>query len=273
MKPDLSALKKVGASMGEEVRKHAPTILSVSACFGLGLTVIFTAKATPKAIEILNERDQKLKELEESVDAKTDVKEVKKERIKVHATTAIEMAPVVAPAVTSGLFTVGCIVGADRINVNRLAAVSAGYDILKDSFNRYKKANEADVGEKKAKEIEMEAAKTRINDPTLSEEYMISTGFGNLIYLDAISGRYFRSSKSAIERAVNIVNNGVNNFMFVSLNEFYANLGLPGISIGDEFGWNDVPLSVVYGYTETPSGEHCIVIDYDISVRHRFGDY
>lgn len=273
MKPDLSGLKKVGATMGEEVRKHAPTILSVGACFGLGLTVIFTAKATPKAIEILKERDEKLSNLEKEADESTDSKEIGKNRLKVHAETVIEMAPIVAPALTSGLFTVGCIVGADRINVNRLAAMSAGYDILKDSFNRYKKANLEAVEEKKEREVEIAAAQSKTSDTTLSEDFMINTGFGNQIYLDAISGRYFRANKSAIERAVNIVNNGINNFMFVSLNEFYANLGIPAIKIGDEWGWNDVPLTVVYSYTETPSGDHCIVIDYDISIRHRFGDY
>lgn len=273
MKPDVSKLTALANPVREGVRKHAPTILSFSAVVGLGATVIFAVKATPKATEIIEERNRKLKELEENAGEKTEPKELRKEKLKVHAETAIELAPVVGPAVTTGLFTTLCIIGADRINVGRIANLSAGYDILKDSFIRYKKSNVAEIGEKKEHETELKAAQSRIDDSTLSEEFTINTGYGNIIYFDAITGRYFRSSKQAIERAVNHVNKGITDFMFVSLNEFYYELGVPQVKLGDEFGWNDVPLEVTYNYTETPSGEHAIVIDYDISLRHRFGDY
>ena len=272
MKPDLKALRKVGIVVEEGVRKHAPTILSATAVLGLGITVIFTVKAVPRATEILEERDKKLKEVKEKEKEESNPKEQKKDLVKVHAETAIELAPVVAPAVTSAVFTIACIVGADRINVSRLAAASVGYDILKDSFNRYKKANETVVGEKQAREVEIASAQSKVTDASLAEEYMISTGLGNTIYFDCLTGRYFRCSKTAIENAVNIVNSGINNFMFVSLNEFYYNLRIPGVKMGDEWGWNGVPLYVTYSYTETPSGEHAIAIDYDISLRHRFGD-
>lgn len=67
---------------------------------------------------------------------------------------------------------------------------------------------------------------------------IIQTGHGNDIFLDGWSGRRFYSDINFIKKVVNDSNYQLMNDMYISLNEFYANLGLPSIDSGHSLGWN-----------------------------------
>lgn len=67
---------------------------------------------------------------------------------------------------------------------------------------------------------------------------IIQTGHGNDIFLDGWSGRRFYSDINFIKKVVNDCNYQLMNDMYISLNEFYANLGLPSIDSGHSLGWN-----------------------------------
>jgi hypothetical protein len=60
--------------------------------------------------------------------------------------------------------------------------------------------------------------------------------------------------------------------MYISLNEFYYEIGLNPISIGDDIGWN-----IDRGYIElnfssqlTDDGNPCLVIDYQVAPRYEY---
>ena len=60
--------------------------------------------------------------------------------------------------------------------------------------------------------------------------------------------------------------------MYISLNEFYYEIGLNPISIGDDLGWN-----IDHGYIElsfssqlTDDGNPCLVIDYQVTPRYEY---
>ena len=62
--------------------------------------------------------------------------------------------------------------------------------------------------------------------------------------------------------------------MYVSLNDFYYEVGLDNIKIGDELGWNidngyiDLSFSSQLASDRTPS----LVIDYSIAPRYNFSE-
>ena len=91
------------------------------------------------------------------------------------------------------------------------------------------------------------------------------------MFYDAYSGRYFKSTVNKIDRVVNELNYTLLREMCVSLNEFYAGIGLEGISLGDQLGWNEQrQIEVHYGSRVTEEGRACIVLDFVIEPTERW---
>ena len=98
------------------------------------------------------------------------------------------------------------------------------------------------------------------------------TGGGETRCYDVLFGRYFKSDRNKIERAVNELNRRMLTDQFVSLNEFYYEIGLPGIKIGDELGWN-----IEKGYIDIQFGSHlsedgtpCLAIVYTVGPQYGY---
>lgn len=109
-------------------------------------------------------------------------------------------------------------------------------------------------------------AKEKIVKNPVREVILTEKG-GNTICYDAISGRYFKSDRDTINRAVNELNRQMRDGMYVTLNEFYYALGLDGTKLGDDLGWN-----IEKGYIELDFSSHldangtpCLVIDYRVA--------
>lgn len=63
--------------------------------------------------------------------------------------------------------------------------------------------------------------------------------------------------------------------MYISLNDFYYEIGLRGISIGDDIGWD-----IDRGYIDldfssqlAEDGVPCLVIDYGVAPRYGYKHY
>lgn len=265
------SLKRIYHEVAEEVREKSPRILAGGAIVGLGASVYFAWKARPKCDEILAERKKRLEEVRAEY---SDPDEVKKETARVNIDTAGKMVGTLAPVVVSVGLTGASIIAADRINYRRLVAATTMYDISNEALMMYKKKMKDVVGEEKAEEVKKKVTDEIMAENPVNDRTIIDTGKGDLIYMDVYTGRYFRSSKVAIESAVNDINYQLVGDMFVSLNEFFDRIGLPGVKLGDQFGFdvNKGMLHVDYTYGETPDGNHCILIDYDVYTRYRFGD-
>jgi len=88
-------------------------------------------------------------------------------------------------------------------------------------------------------------------------------GEGDVLFYDAYSGRYFKSTVNKIDRVVNELNYTLLREMCVSLNEFYAGIGLEGISLGDQLGWNEQrQIEVHYGAQVSDDGKAVVVVDF-----------
>lgn len=98
-------------------------------------------------------------------------------------------------------------------------------------------------------------------------EVILTEKGGNTICYDVISGRYFKSDRDKISRVVNELNRRMRDEMYITLNDFYYELGLDGTKMGDMLGWN-----IDKGYIELAFSSHldandtpCLVIDYQVA--------
>ncbi|MDE5977047.1 MAG: hypothetical protein K2G70_01075 [Turicibacter sp.] len=246
-------------------KKNAPAILAGVAAVGLVITAISAYKAGIKASDVLLEHDVKIKKAEN-----------KEEEATIYKETAKKMAPIVAGPILVGAASVGCIFGSLSVSRRRIAALSAAYSIsenaLKDLDGQMKKI----LGDKKAREVKDAATKEKLRkDEPIKDSTVIITGNGDVLCKDMYSGRYFTSNGEKIGRAINWASNEVRVGMYVSLNEFYDQLDLPRIPLGDDLGWNADDLNggslpITYTAILTEDDRPCLCVESLAGVRQDY---
>lgn len=206
------------------MKEHSPELLISAGIVGMVSSTVLAVKATPKALELMENKKEDL-----GVTYLT-----KKEAIEAAWKEYI-------PSAGLGLISGACIILGTSTNMKRNTALATVYAISENTLKEYKKQTKAVVGEEKAREIDSAVAKARIKEKTVIEvkdsEYIHSTGNGDTLIYDSLSGRYFRSSANAVERAVNAFNKKLLDDYTGSLNEFYNELDIPTIGAGNMIGW------------------------------------
>ena len=246
--------------LNHQISKHSPAILIFLGITGMASTVIMACKATPKAKYILDELHEEQEEYEEvnskPVQFAKDVRAV---------------APVYAPAVLMGGISVACIIGSYSISSKRLAALATAYSISERTLHEYQKKVVETLGEKKEERIRDEIAKDRVRDNPPDSNEVIMTDGGDMLCYDSVFGRYFKSNINVIRRAESILNRRLISEMYVSVNDYFEEVGLPTTKMGNELGWNvDHLIGFSFSSILTENDQTCLVIDYDICPRYDF---
>jgi hypothetical protein len=175
-------------------------------------------------------------------------------------------AKIYAPPAIAILATGACIVGAHSISVKRESSLLLAYEGTRQMYDRYRSTVQERLGPEEKQISEKAASKAQ---PAPRET--IVYGEGDCLFYDAYSGRYFKSTVNKIDRVVNELNYTLLREMCVSLNEFYTGIGLEGISLGDQLGWNEQrQIEVHYGSRVTDEGRACIVLDFVIEPTERW---
>lgn len=250
--------KEMINEVGGATKKNAPTILTAFGIVGFITTVSFAIKATPKA-ELLIDR---------AIQEKAIIADTPEEDVEL---TKMEMVKAVAvaywPTAVMGLLSIAAIVSSDYISERRTTAVAAAYTLSEKALETFQQKTIEKIGQKTVDEIHSEIASDELKDNPHSTCQLLVTGKGKTICYDSLSGRYFMSDRSTIQSAVNKINEQLLEEMYVSLNEFYGEIGIPDISIGNTLGWDiqtDGQLKVKYLTKLTDDGEPCLVIKYDV---------
>jgi hypothetical protein len=176
------------------------------------------------------------------------------------------------PAVGLGAVSVVAIIGANRIDTRRAAALAAAYSLSEKAFAEYKEQIVAKAGPKKEATVRDSMAQARVdkNPPPAS----LIVGDGNVLCQDSISGRYFESKLEDIRRIENDLTREILDDGMVSLSDVYGRLGLETTAISDELGWNsDHRLEIVFSTALTPDGRPCAVMDFEPLPRAKFYRY
>ena len=255
-----TAVTKFFKNMQTKVTQYSPEILTGIGIAGMVTTTVLAVKATPKAMQLIEDfKEQVLLEDEEI----TPIDAVK-----------VAWKPYV-PAVVTGVFSTACLIGANSVNARRNAALATAYKISETAFSDYKAKVIETIGEKKEQAVRDSVAKERVEKNPVSKNEVIITEKGNTICYDAISGRYFKSDIDKIKKAQNVLNHQLLTSDYVSLNEFYNELGMDNTRLGDELGWNVVNglIEIQFSSTIAEDGTPCIVIDYNIAPNRHYNRY
>nr|DAO93536.1 MAG TPA: hypothetical protein [Caudoviricetes sp.] len=176
--------------------------------------------------------------------------------------------------VITGTLSIACLIGASSVNAKRNAALATAYTLSESALKDYQGKVVEMFGEKKHETVKDAIAKDKIEkNPVVTREIII-TEKGNTLCYDAISGRYFKGDIDKIKKAECELNRRMRDEMYVSLNDFYYEVGLDNIKIGDELGWNidNGYIDLSFSSQLTSDGTPCLVIDYSIAPRYNFSE-
>lgn len=264
----MDTIKNYFDSFLKFTNRNTPTILTGLGILGLFETGVMAYKAGPKGKEIMDAKRKDLRDV--SPGDKAAKHAVMGEIIK-------EMTPVVGPPIAMGVATGACILGANHVSSRRIAALSAAYTLTETALKDYKQKTLEMVGEKKAQNIREAIAKDKVvkNPPKKKDENLVIVGDGNCLCYDSYSGRYFQSNAQKIDAAINKITYEIQNCMYMSLNEFWDEIGLSRLPMGDDFGWNiddciNGRVPITRTAILTPDDRPCLCIDYDIHLRQDF---
>ena len=171
---------------------HSPAILTAVAVTGTVTTAYLTGRATVKAVEILNE-ERSQQAYQGRVQIQHHEQILLTDREKVALTWRLYI-----PAVSTGLLTVTCIIGANRIGTRRAAAVAAAYTLSEKAFVEYRDKVVEKLGEKKEQDLRDELAQDKVTrNPGNSSQLVIVDGKSVLCH-EAYTGRYFISDMETL---------------------------------------------------------------------------
>ena len=252
-KPNLANLM---SNTRQFVSKRSPEILTGIGIAGMITTTVLAVRATPKALQLIEEKKN-----EDWVDELSPLEVVK---------TAWK--PYV-PAAVTGITSVACLIGASSVNAKRNAALATAYKLSETALTEYREKVIETIGEKKEKTVRDKVAEERVKKNPVSKSEVIITNNGTTLCFDPISARYFKSSIDKIKRAENELNKQMLHDIsgYVSLNDFYDELGLDHTSVGDELGWNvDRLIDISFSSQLNDNGEPSVVLDYLVAPKYDF---
>ena len=240
------------------VKKNASTILTVAGGAGVVATAVLAAKATPKAMRVLEE-----------------AKEEKQEDLTVLEKVQIA-GPAYIPAIVTGAATIACIFGANILNQRQQAALMSAYALLDNSYKEYRAKVTEIYGKEADIQIKDEIAKDKLNDKD------ISVGEGKQLYFDEYSSRYFEATTEDMLRVENKMNRALQETAGLYLNDYYELIGLDPTDYGDFMGWSSCELydmswstwfSFDYRKVVLDDGLQCIIVSFEFEPTFDFENY
>ena len=254
-KPNINEAFK---SLKRSTSKYSPQILTGLGIAGVVTTTVLAIKATPKAVKLVEEEAYERKE-------ELTPMEVVKVTWKCYIPTAVSMAT-----------SITCLICANSVNTKRNAALAAAYKISETAFIEYKDKVVETIGEKKEKTVREKIAEDKVKNNPPTQNTIIMTDSGAELFLEPVSGRYFKSDMEKIRRIENECNkkmlHDINGYM--SLNDFYDELGLEHSSIGYELGWNSYNLlEIDYIPQLLEDDKLCVVLEYTTGPKYDYMDF
>ena len=227
-------------------RSHSPEILTGFGIVGVISTAYLTGKAAYKSAEVLSDTDRHVDRKERF---KHDIKVVWKLYI---------------PATATGVVTIGCIFGSQRVNVRRAAAAAAAYSVAERGFAEYKERIVEKFGEGPEQKIRDKIVQDRVEKKPVGSNEIVMLQTGHVLCCELFTHRYFRSDMETLKKAENEVNQRIFSDLYVMLSEFYDQIGLPHTSHSDYVGWDSgKPLELRFSTVLSETGEPCLAFDYN----------
>lgn len=252
-------LKRTIKSAERVLTKYSPGILTGIGIAGMIGATFMAVKATPKALYLI---------------------EAKKEEAEVEELTTVETIKTCwkcyIPSTLTTVLSAACLIGASTVSAKRNAALATAYSISEAALREYQEKVVEVIGEKKEKAVRDAVAKDQIErDPVTKSEVVIIDSNSNTLCYEPLSGRYFKSTIDKIKKAEIKLDRQMIQEMYVSLNDFYWEIGLDGTDLGDKMGWNLSKgyMDLSFSSQLADDGTPCAVIVYGIPPVYDYQNY
>ena len=176
----VTSLTRTFSRAGLKVKKYSPEILMTVGVAGVVTSGVMACKATLKVEEILDDSKQKIDTIHE-VAGNPDMKDryteedSKKDLTIVYAQTAVKLVKLYGPSVALGAFSIGCMIGSNRILSKRNVALAAAYTALNKEFKGYRGRVIERFGEQLDKELKYNIKAQEIEEVSVDENGNEST--------------------------------------------------------------------------------------------------
>jgi len=256
-----NAVSKVTGRGGLILKKYSPEILMVVGITGVVGSTILACKATLKVEEVLDEHQEKIDRIADGwekvicgdVPAEKYTEDAHTRDLTVtYLQTSVEFIKLYGPAVTLGVASIGCVVGAHGIMKKRNVALMAAYKAVEEGFSAYRKRVIEEHGEdidymyknglRVEEIIETETTKSG-KTKEVKKQQVVKDSEGHSVY-----SRFFDSSCTQwskdpyynlmfVRQQQNYFNDLLKIRGHVFLNEVYDALGLDRTKPGSVVGW------------------------------------
>jgi hypothetical protein len=170
------------------------------------------------------------------------------------------------PTTVVAISSIGCIIGSQTISLRREAVLASLYSLAESNLEIYKDKVRELVGRTKEDYIQDEVSQERLNRHPIEGSQVIIAG-GDSLCFDSLSARYFMSGIEKIRAIVNSLNHSLMTEMYVTVNEFYSELGLESIKDGDLMGWSveNGLIEIQFNSRIATDGRPALVLDYKVT--------
>ena len=252
-----SNVTKFFSTAKSTVQKHSPEILMGIGITGMITSTVLAVRATPKALRLIE-----------------DAQHEKGEFLTTPEKIKAAWKPYV-PAVVTGGMGVACLIGSSTVSSKRNTALAAAYQLSTTALQEYKEKVIETIGEKKEKAIKEKVAQKKVEEISSNNTEVIVIGNGTTEFIEPVSKRSFTGDLENIKRIVNELNHRMMNGMeeYISLSEFYNEIGLEPTSVSDHLGWNlgrDGLIDVEYIACTNAKGLPCLMLDYHVEPRYDY---
>ena len=154
------------------------------------------------------------------------------------------------PVVVMGAGSIACIIGSNKMNMKRNLALAGA---LKLSESKFTEVKDRWFGEKKEQ-----------NDEKCRNSTIIF-GDGDIDCYDQLTGRYFKSSISKLQNAINQVNDLLYAGESVELEDFYSFLDQDTPDLCEDYAWQQMfgPVKLDLSSKLTEENKPVLVVDFD----------
>lgn len=203
--------------------KHDSTILTATTIIATGAAVAFALRDGPKCQQILKQKKEE-------------------------GATNLETAKAILPVAGRTMMAVAVAWGSAMLNHKRtgekIVRLAEALMVTKSISEDTRKATVEVVGEEKAGEIDRKVAYNRTVSAPVASSEIETTGHGNYIFREPMTGKTFRASKDFVERIVDNWSNEIrrardlnDDEYEVSMNDIFEDFGLSKCGFGDMFTW------------------------------------
>lgn len=242
---DMNNLTRIGGTVLLTLKKYSPEILVGTGAVAIVASGVMLVKATLKAEPIITSAASDLDLIEALDSTEAEKREMS---FGVRKSTALSLTRLYAPAVTTGVVGIVCVLGGNHILRQRNIAIAGAYKALEFSYSEYRKRVQGEVGEERELQLYRNQQHVMVEDPNGGKKKVrkVVQGDGGysqyaFLFSPETSSLFDRSAPEFNQFKIRSVQNWANDMLrvrgHVFLNEIFDYLGMERSAMGSLVGW------------------------------------